>query len=80
MDSLEHLITRSIKTYYKNRLYAPIIFLVILIAITFILDDTIKTQEDVAKYLQLNTLASIPLEFSDENPSGIRQKLSRKGK
>lgn len=37
MDSLEHLITRSIKTYYKNRLYAPIIFLVILIAITFIL-------------------------------------------
>ena len=36
MDSLEHLITRSIKTYYKNKLYAPIVFLVILIAITFI--------------------------------------------
>ncbi len=33
MDSLEHLITRSIKTYYKNRLYAPIIFLLILIAV-----------------------------------------------
>jgi len=33
MDSLEHLITRSIKSYYKNRLYAPIIFLAILIAI-----------------------------------------------
>lgn len=51
-----------------------------LIIITFILDDTIKTQEDVQKYLQLNTLASIPLEFSDEHSSKIRQKLSRKGK
>ncbi len=36
MESLEHLITRSIKSYYKNRLFAPIIFLVILIAITII--------------------------------------------
>ena len=36
MDSLEHLITRSIKTYYKNRLYAPIIFLVILLAIALV--------------------------------------------
>ncbi len=36
MDSLEHLITRSIKTYYKNRLYAPIIFLVILIVLAII--------------------------------------------
>ncbi len=36
MDSLEHLITRSIKTYYKNRLFAPILFLVILIALSII--------------------------------------------
>ncbi len=36
MDSLEHLITRSIKTYYKNRLYAPILFLVILIVLSII--------------------------------------------
>ena len=36
MDSLEHLITRSIKTYYKGKLYAPTVFLVILIAVTFI--------------------------------------------
>ncbi|WP_406544327.1 DUF6709 family protein [Pseudobutyrivibrio sp.] len=33
MDSLEHLITRSIKTYYKNRLYAPIIFLIVILAL-----------------------------------------------
>ena len=36
MDSLEHLITRSIKTYYKNRLYAPIIFLIILLTLAAI--------------------------------------------
>ncbi|CBK73726.1 hypothetical protein CIY_08490 [Butyrivibrio fibrisolvens 16/4] len=36
MDSLEHLITRSIKSYYKNRLYAPIIFLVILLVLAVI--------------------------------------------
>ena len=36
MDSLEHLITRSIKTYYKSKLYAPVIFLVILLALGII--------------------------------------------
>ena len=36
MDSLEHLITRSIKTYYKNKIIAPIIFLVIIIALSII--------------------------------------------
>ena len=36
MDSLEHLITRSIKTYYKNRLYAPILFFVVLIVLSII--------------------------------------------
>ena len=28
----------------------------------FLLDDTIKSEEDVRRYLQLNTLASIPKE------------------
>ena len=36
LENLEHLITRSIKSYYKNRLFAPIIYLVFLIAITLI--------------------------------------------
>ncbi len=36
MESLEYLITRSIKTYYKNRLYAPIIFLIILLGLAVI--------------------------------------------
>ena len=33
MDSLEHLITRTIKTYYKNRLYAPILFLTLILTL-----------------------------------------------
>lgn len=32
------------------------------IVVRFLLDDTIKTEEDVRKYLDLNTLASIPKE------------------
>lgn len=32
------------------------------ITVRFIMDDTIKTEEDVRKYLDLNTLASIPKE------------------
>lgn len=32
------------------------------IVIRFLLDDTIKTEEDIRKYLDLNTLASIPKE------------------
>ena len=36
MEALEQLITRSIKTYYKNKLYAPILFLVILVTLAII--------------------------------------------
>ena len=36
MDSLEHLITRSIKSYYKNKLLAPLVFLAILLALAFL--------------------------------------------
>lgn len=34
---------------------------ILIIFIEFMLDDAVKTAEDVEKYLQLNTLASIPL-------------------
>ena len=33
-----------------------------IITVRFIMDDTIKTEEDVRKYLDLNTLAAIPKE------------------
>ena len=34
------------------------------LVIRFLLDDTISTEEDVRKYLGLNTLASIPYDKS----------------
>lgn len=48
------------------------------IVIQYILDDSIKTAEDVEKYLQLNTLASIPLEFSDDSETKTRKKIRKK--
>ena len=35
---------------------------VALIVLGYMMDDTIKTEEDVRKYLQINTLASVSLE------------------
>ncbi len=58
MDSMDHLITRSIRSYYKNRIYAPVIFLIFLLVLAFILpikslllpktygvDDAVSLQE-----------------------------------
>lgn len=48
----------------KNTLLGAILGVVIAIGITvlfFILDDTIKTSDDVERYLELNVLASLPL-------------------
>lgn len=50
---------------------------VALVILNYIQDDTIKSTEDVQKYLQLNTLAAIPMEFSDDSASGLRKKLER---
>ena len=33
-----------------------------MIVIRHLMDDTIKTEEDVKKYLELNVLAAVPLE------------------
>ena len=51
-----------------------------IVVINFIRDDTIKDQEDVMKYLQLNTLASIPMEFSEDSNFKIRKKRNNKGR
>ena len=73
----------SAPSMIKNVVLAALFSLflsVALIILNFIRDDTIKTPEDVEKFLQLNTLASIPMEFSDENTSGMRKKMKRNNK
>ena len=37
MDNMDHLITKAIRSYFKNRLYAPIIYLVFLLALYILL-------------------------------------------
>lgn len=46
------------------------------VIIRFLMDDTIKTSEDVEKYLQLSVLAVIPLNEGDTEP-GRKKKLKK---
>lgn len=57
----------------KNLMLGGLLGMILAIAVIvvrFLMDDTIKTEEDVKKYLGLNTLASLPVEKG----------LKRKGK
>lgn len=50
---------------------------IIILVIMFILDDTIKTQEDIEKYLNLSVLAAIPYQSSsdvDKKKKGKKRK------
>ena len=49
------------------------VFLMIaIVLVRFLMDDTVKTPEDVEKYLQLSTLAVIPL--NEGEPDGKKKK------
>ena len=49
-----------------------------IILIFFFIDDTIKTGDDVEKYLDLSTLALIPLDSqSDQQKGGKKQKIRK---
>lgn len=50
-----------------------------LILLSFVLDDTIKTSEDVEKYLGLSTLAIIPLEAGTKQKKKKRKSKKAKG-
>ena len=53
------------------------------IVVAYLLNDTVKTTEDVEKYLGLNVLAAIPMREDDEKTSknfGLKKKLFRRGK
>ncbi len=62
----------------KNTILGGMMGLVLsvgVIVIRFMMDDTIKNAADVEKYLGINTLASIPLEYDAAN----RKKAKKKG-
>lgn len=54
------------------------VLVVIVVAVRFIVDDTIKTQEDVERYLNLSVLATIPLQESDADHKKNKKKKNRK--
>ena len=63
----------SSPNFLKNLMMGGLLGAILAIAVIvvrFLMDDTIKTEEDVKKYLGLNTLASLPVEKG----------LKRKGK
>lgn len=49
---------------------------VAIIVLSYLMDDTIKTEEDVRKYLQMNTLAEIPMEKKNRKNRKNRRKTA----
>lgn len=51
-----------------------------IVILRFLMDDTIKTEDDVAKYLNLNTLAALPVDGKADPAAGKKKKKkSKKG-
>ena len=50
-----------------------------LVILRFLMDDTIKTEEDVVKYLNLNTLAALPVDRKADPAGGKKKKKTKKG-
>ena len=67
----------------KNTLIAALAGAFLMCAILifrYLMDDRIKTEEDIIKYLELNALASIPINKGSKDPSGKKGKGKGKGK
>ena len=50
---------------------------VLSVSYTHLMDDTVKTPEDVEKYLQLSTLAVIPLNEGETDAKKKKKKVKR---
>jgi capsular polysaccharide biosynthesis protein len=63
---------------FKNSLISGMlggVLSIVIILIIYILDDTIKTSDDIEKYLGLNTLAEIPLAKDAKKNKRSKHKL-----
>lgn len=57
----EYPVTPNTKKNVLIAAVAGVVLMAGIILLNYILDDRIRTEEDIAKYLELNTLASIPM-------------------
>lgn len=67
----------------KNTVLGGLIGLVVsagIIVLIFLLDDTIKTPEDVENYLGLNVLTSIPIQEGEEKVKSTKRRSAKKTK
>ncbi|MGN0383845.1 MAG: YveK family protein [Eubacterium sp.] len=65
----------------RNTLLAALLgmaIVVLIVVIRFIMDDTIKTAEDVERYLGISVLASIPLQESEAEHKKKKKKKKKK--
>lgn len=74
--------TPSSPDVVRNTALGALLMMIItvgIVSIRYLLDDTIKTAEDVTKYLNINTLAEIPVEHDAEIKKNGSGKKRHKG-
>lgn len=54
-----------------------VFIIIIIVMVRYLMDDTVKTPEDVEKYLQLSTLAVIPLNEGETDKKKKKKKVKR---
>ena len=60
--------------------FIGVVITTIIICLIFILDDTIKTPDDVEKHLGLSVLSTIPVQTEIDDSGNIRNRKSKKNK
>lgn len=71
----------SSPSVFRNTLLGGVLGIILamgVIILIYILDDTIKTPEDVENYLGLNVLTSIPIQEGEQKPKRVKRKATRK--
>ena len=71
----------SSPSVFRNTLLGGMLGIILamgVIILIYILDDTIKTPEDVENYLGLNVLTSIPIHEGAQKPKRVKRKATRK--
>ena len=71
----------SSPSVFRNTLLGGVLGIILamgVIVLIYILDDTIKTPEDVENYLGLNVLTFIPIQEGEQKPKRVKRKATRK--
>lgn len=71
----------STPTTFRDTIVAAVLGVIvtgIILLIVYMLDDRLKTEDDVERYLHLNTVGTIPLSHGFDNTRVEQRKLSKK--